>query len=135
MELLSLNDDEIELNLMGNMSTVEFSAEFDAHYGLLFPPQTVLVRAYSDDTDDRMLDEMKPRFIVMFEPCMEFVRRVEVRTLNIHPSPESINARFRFINARILVSRSESTTWSTQIHVKNTSTLRGSAERRIALNV
>ncbi|KAJ3925851.1 MAG: hypothetical protein NXY57DRAFT_906565 [Lentinula lateritia] len=78
VELLSLNDDEIELNLMGNMSTVEFSAEFDAHYGLLFPPQTVLVRAYSDDTDDRMLDEMKPRFIVMFEPCMEFVRRVEV---------------------------------------------------------
>ncbi|KAJ3921663.1 hypothetical protein F5877DRAFT_35526 [Lentinula edodes] len=56
----------------------EFSAEFDAHYGLLSPPQTVLVRAYSDDTDDRMLDEIKPRFIVMFEPCMEFVRRVEV---------------------------------------------------------
>ncbi|KAJ3805049.1 hypothetical protein F5876DRAFT_52472 [Lentinula aff. lateritia] len=56
----------------------KFSAEFDAHYGLLSPPQTVLVRAYSDDTDDRMLDEIKPRFIVMFEPCMEFVRRVEV---------------------------------------------------------
>ncbi|KAL0568405.1 DNA repair protein RAD16 [Marasmius crinis-equi] len=25
-----------------------------------------------------MLDEIKPRFIVMFEPCMEFIRRVEV---------------------------------------------------------
>ncbi|KAJ4473855.1 hypothetical protein J3R30DRAFT_3684817 [Lentinula aciculospora] len=78
VELLSLNDDEMELNLVTDMSTLEFATEFDVHYGLLPPPQTVLVRAYSDDTDDRMLDEIKPRFIVMFEPCMEFVRRIEV---------------------------------------------------------
>lgn len=80
-ELLALNDEELELNLIGNdpdMLTTEFTAEFDAHYGLLSPAQTLLIRAYSDDTDDRMLDEIKPRFIVMFEPCMEFVRRVEV---------------------------------------------------------
>ncbi|KAF5388644.1 hypothetical protein D9757_004788 [Collybiopsis confluens] len=80
-ELLALNDEELELNLIGNnpdMSTLEFTTEFDAHYGLLLPAQTLLIRAYSDDTDDRMLDEIKPRFIVMFEPCMEFVRRVEV---------------------------------------------------------
>ncbi|KAJ3996766.1 hypothetical protein F5050DRAFT_1757129 [Lentinula boryana] len=77
-ELLSLNDEEMELNLVTDMSTLEFAIEFDEHYGLLAPAQTVLVRAYSDDTDDRMLDEIKPRFIVMTEPCMEFVRRVEV---------------------------------------------------------
>ncbi|KAJ3745631.1 hypothetical protein DFH05DRAFT_1610736, partial [Lentinula detonsa] len=77
-ELLSLNDEEMELNLVTDMSTLEFATEFDEHYGLLAPAQTVLVRAYSDDTDDRMLDEIKPRFIVMTEPCMEFVRRVEV---------------------------------------------------------
>lgn len=53
-------------------------ADFDEHYGLITPPETVLIRPYSDDSDDRMLDEIKPRFIVMFEPCMEFVRRVEV---------------------------------------------------------
>ncbi|KAJ3994943.1 hypothetical protein F5050DRAFT_1770584 [Lentinula boryana] len=77
-ELLSLNDEEMELNLVTDMSTLEFAIEFDEHYGLLAPAQTVLVRAYSDDTDDRMLDEIKPRFIVMTEPCVEFVRRVEV---------------------------------------------------------
>ncbi|KAL0062171.1 DNA repair protein RAD16 [Marasmius tenuissimus] len=81
MALIDLNDEEILLNLGvvgGDISTTEFATEFDAHYGLIPPPQQVLIRAYSDDTDDRMLDEIKPRFIVMFEPCMEFVRRVEV---------------------------------------------------------
>jgi DNA excision repair protein ERCC-4 len=38
----------------------------------------VLVRAYSDDTDDQMLAEIRPRFIVMFEPNQDFVRRIEV---------------------------------------------------------
>jgi len=52
--------------------------EFSDSYGLLTPEETVVVRAYSDDTDDRMLDEIKPKFIVMFEPDMDFVRRIEV---------------------------------------------------------
>ncbi|KAI0763850.1 hypothetical protein BD413DRAFT_698917 [Trametes elegans] len=52
--------------------------DFDAHYGLLAPEQTVLVRAYSDDTDDQVLQEIKPRFIVMYEPNLEFIRRIEV---------------------------------------------------------
>lgn len=55
-----------------------FEKEFDQHYGLLAPEQTVLVRAFSDDSDDRMLAETRPKFIVMFEPNMEFIRRIEV---------------------------------------------------------
>lgn len=58
-------------------------SEFDDFYGLVPPPQTVLVRAYSDDGDDRMLAEIKPRFIVMFEPNQDFVRRIEVDFLFI----------------------------------------------------
>lgn len=53
-------------------------SEFNDFYGLVPPPQTVLVRAYSDDGDDRMLAEIQPRFIVMFEPNQDFVRRIEV---------------------------------------------------------
>ncbi|KDQ65067.1 hypothetical protein JAAARDRAFT_43863 [Jaapia argillacea MUCL 33604] len=52
--------------------------DFDAHFGLLAPQQTVVVRAYSDDTDDMMLAEIRPKFIVMFEPSQDFVRRIEV---------------------------------------------------------
>lgn len=62
------------------MSLINFenSEEFDDSYGLLTPEETILVRAYSDDTDDRVLCEIKPKFIVMFEPDMDFVRRIEV---------------------------------------------------------
>ncbi len=60
-----------------NFDSTEFVNEFDTNYGLLAPQQTVLVRAYSDDTDDRMLAELQPRFLVMYEPNMDFIRRME----------------------------------------------------------
>lgn len=68
------------------MNLLDFGADnlesdFDIHYGLLRPEETVLIRAYSDDTDDRLLSEIRPKFIVMFEPDMDFVRRIEVRWL------------------------------------------------------
>ncbi|EGN92951.1 hypothetical protein SERLA73DRAFT_127060 [Serpula lacrymans var. lacrymans S7.3] len=53
-------------------------SDFDTHYGLVPPQQTIIVRAYSDDVDDQVLWEVKPRFIVMFEPSLEFIRRIEV---------------------------------------------------------
>ena len=52
--------------------------EFDANYGLLEPQETVLIRSYSDDSDDRLLSEIRPRFIVMYEPNQDFIRRIEV---------------------------------------------------------
>ena len=51
----------------------------DEDYGLVQPSQTVILRAYGDDSDDRVLAEAMPRYIVMYEPSREFVRRVEVR--------------------------------------------------------
>ena len=48
------------------------------NYGLVQPDETVIVRAYSDDSDDMMLMELRPRFVVMFDPNLEFLRRVEV---------------------------------------------------------
>ena len=53
-------------------------SEYDRHYGLVTPEETVLIRVYSDDSDDTMLAEVQPRFIVMFEPHQDFIRRIEV---------------------------------------------------------
>ncbi|KAH9889061.1 hypothetical protein C8Q73DRAFT_654519 [Cubamyces lactineus] len=64
--------------LMPDTQLFTMDDDFDAHYGLLAPAQTVLVRAYSDDSDDQVLQEIKPRFIVMYEPNLEFIRRIEV---------------------------------------------------------
>ncbi|KAI0077545.1 hypothetical protein K474DRAFT_1707288 [Panus rudis PR-1116 ss-1] len=59
-------------------SMLDFGEDFDSHYGLLAPEQTIVVRAYSDDSDEQMLAEIQPRYIIMFEPNLDFVRRVEV---------------------------------------------------------
>ncbi|KAF8841402.1 hypothetical protein BDN67DRAFT_928573, partial [Paxillus ammoniavirescens] len=56
----------------------QLDPDFDTQYGLLAPQQTIVVRAYSDDSDDQVLAEIQPKFIVMFEPSLEFVRRIEV---------------------------------------------------------
>ncbi len=68
-------DEEIAMSL----DTFDFDSEFDANFGLLQPQQTVIVRPYSDDADDRLLSEIRPRFIVMYEPNQDFIRRIEVR--------------------------------------------------------
>lgn len=65
----------------------QLEGDFDTQYGLLPPEQTIVVRAYSDDSDDRVLAELQPKFIVMFEPSLEFVRRIEVRRF-----PRAINS-------------------------------------------
>ncbi|KIM83728.1 hypothetical protein PILCRDRAFT_97161 [Piloderma croceum F 1598] len=78
----SASGDIIESNLNGttllDITSLDFENEFDAHYGLLAPEQTVIVRSYSDDSDDRVLAEIQPKYIVMFEPNQDFVRRIEV---------------------------------------------------------
>ena len=62
-----------------DITALDFGADFDDNYGLIQPEQTALVRVFSDDTDEQMLNEIQPRYIIMFEPNLEFVRRVEVR--------------------------------------------------------
>ena len=70
-------DEEIAFSLE------QIEPEFNTEYGMLSPERTVLIRAYSDDTDDQMLAEIKPRYIIMFEPNQDFVRRVEVCPLDL----------------------------------------------------
>jgi hypothetical protein len=71
-------DAELALALSLEDSLPPDDAEFEPSYGLLVPAQTVIVRAYADDSDDRMLAELQPRFIVMYEPNQDFIRRIEV---------------------------------------------------------
>jgi len=67
--------------------TILTQADFETAYGLLPAEQTIVIRAYSDDTDDRLLADIQPRFVVMFEPCVEFIRRIEV---SIDPSQRKL---------------------------------------------
>src|SRR6267154_6878796 len=75
-------DAELALALSLEDSLPPDDAEFEPLYGLLVPAQTVIVRAYADDSDDRMLAELQPRFVVMYEPNQDFIRRIEVCIMN-----------------------------------------------------
>ncbi|KAK4569689.1 DNA repair protein RAD16 [Recurvomyces mirabilis] len=47
-------------------------------YYELYPMQdVVLVHPYDGDMDDHLLDEIKPRYVIMYEPDAAFIRRVE----------------------------------------------------------
>ena len=75
-------DAELALALSLEDSLPPDDTEFEPLYGLLVPAQTVIVRAYADDSDDRMLAELQPRFIVMYEPNQDFIRRIEVSIIS-----------------------------------------------------
>ena len=74
-------DAQLALALSLETSLQPDETEFEPLYGLLSPAQTVIVRAYTDDGDDRLLAELQPRFIVMYEPNQDFIRRIEVRSI------------------------------------------------------
>jgi DNA excision repair protein ERCC-4 len=47
-------------------------------YGLLEPEETVIIRPYGGEDDDILLNELRPRFVVLYEPNLAFIRRLEV---------------------------------------------------------
>lgn len=51
---------------------------FDSTYGLLAPEDAVIIRPYGGEDDDILLQELRPRFVIMYEPNLAFIRRLEV---------------------------------------------------------
>lgn len=61
----------------------EFDAvAFDEYFGLCEVDQTIIIRRYAGDEDDRVLDELRPRFIVLYDPDPSYIRRIEVTSLS-----------------------------------------------------
>jgi DNA excision repair protein ERCC-4 len=50
----------------------------DDYYELYEMQDLVVVHAYDGDQDEHVLEEVKPRYIIMYEPDAAFIRRVEV---------------------------------------------------------
>lgn len=51
---------------------------FEEYFGLLENESLVIVRPLTGDDDDRMLEELRPKYIIMYDPSPAFVRRIEV---------------------------------------------------------
>lgn len=65
-----------------NSLTDHFDLSFiETSFGLLEPESTVVVRPYKGDDDDQVLEELRPRYIIMYDPDQGFIRRIEVRRM------------------------------------------------------
>lgn len=51
---------------------------FNEYFGLVSNEDLVIIRPYMDDDDDRVLEELRPKYIIVYDPDQAFVRRVEV---------------------------------------------------------
>ncbi|GAA5899699.1 ssDNA endodeoxyribonuclease RAD1 [Sporobolomyces salmoneus] len=50
---------------------------FEEYFGLIAQEDLVVIRPYLEDEDDRILEEVRPKYVVMFDPNPAFVRRIE----------------------------------------------------------
>ena len=60
------------------MPTLFDGEMYDEYFGLCDTSDLVVIRPYGGDEDDRILEELRPKYIVMYDPDPAFVRRVEV---------------------------------------------------------
>lgn len=51
---------------------------FEAYFGILSMENLVVIRTYKAEEDDKVLHELKPRYIVLFDPSVGFIRQIEV---------------------------------------------------------
>ncbi|KAI1424571.1 DNA repair endonuclease XPF [Xylaria sp. FL1777] len=52
--------------------------DMDDYFELYEMQDLVVIHAYDGDQDEHVLEEIKPRYIIMYEPDASFIRRVEV---------------------------------------------------------
>lgn len=77
-------DDDAEFAITGfvdnavNKGPSFTQVEFDNYFGMLSTEDLIVVRPYRGDDDDKMLQELRPRFVIMYDPAPSFVRRLEV---------------------------------------------------------
>ncbi|CAG8443290.1 10311_t:CDS:10 [Ambispora gerdemannii] len=54
------------------------TSTFSNHFGLIPTSSLVVIRPLNGEDDDRLLESLKPKFIIIYHPDPAFVRRVEV---------------------------------------------------------
>ncbi|KAK3389065.1 hypothetical protein B0T20DRAFT_386216 [Sordaria brevicollis] len=59
-------------------ATADPLEDMDDYYQLYDMQDLVVIHAYEGDQDEHVLEEVKPKYIIMYEPDASFIRRVEV---------------------------------------------------------
>lgn len=90
--------DETQQTLLAPSAQQSLTDEFDevafqSYFGLIPAEDLVIIRPYSGEEDEMTLQDIRPRFIVMYDPDPAFIRRVEV-------SLSTVQSRSGFSNSR-----------------------------------
>lgn len=74
------NEDERKLKQEVAMDPLDNTEDY---YELFDLQNLIVIHPYDGDMDDRILEELRPRYIVMYNPDNAFARRVEVSCLGV----------------------------------------------------
>ncbi|KAI3397334.1 hypothetical protein diail_10992 [Diaporthe ilicicola] len=75
MEEIQITEEEAKQKADVIEDTLE---DMDDFYEMYEMQDLVVIHAYDGDQDEHVLEEVKPRYIIMYEPDASFIRRVEV---------------------------------------------------------
>lgn len=84
--------------------------DFREYFGFIANEELVVVRPYLGDEDDRVLEELRPKYVILFDPNPAFVRRIEVSPcsacspgmrLNSDPAPQAYRAAHQNLAIRV----------------------------------
>lgn len=75
--MAELQPTEIEAMQKTEISTDPLD-DMDSYYTLFDMDSLVVIHPYDGDLDEHILEETKPRYVVMYEPDAAFIRRIEV---------------------------------------------------------
>ncbi|KAF2722216.1 DNA repair protein [Polychaeton citri CBS 116435] len=79
MQELDPRGDEADLETSAKLNiTAESLDDMEDYYELYSMQNLVLIHPYDGDMDDHLLQEVKPRYVIMYEPDAAFIRRIEV---------------------------------------------------------
>ena len=90
--------DETQQTLLAPSAQQSLTDDFDevafqSYFGLIPAEDLVIIRPYSGEEDETTLQDIRPRFIVMYDPDPAFIRRIEV-------SLSTVQSRSGFSNSR-----------------------------------
>ncbi|KAF2499431.1 DNA repair protein [Lophium mytilinum] len=75
--MAELQPTEIE-NLQKGEIAFDTLEDMEEYYELFDMNELVVVHPYEGDMDEHVLEEVKPRYVIMYEPDAAFIRRIEV---------------------------------------------------------
>jgi len=78
MANVQLTEEEAEAQHSQDVMLFDPLDNMDDYYQLYDMHDLVVIHAYEGDQDEHVLEEVKPRYIIMYEPDAAFIRRVEV---------------------------------------------------------